>query len=139
MMMVRCYLGPSSIEGLGVFASQPVKKGAVVWIHDPRFDICYFRDEVDQAPSHFREYLERYTHEHPTDPDRVVLDCDEGRFLNHDPMPNIDRSNPWRGIATRAIAAGDELTCDYSQFSNMLATRFLPSRHRVGQVLHAAE
>ena len=131
MMMVRCYLGPSLIEGLGVFTARPIKKGALVWLYDPRFDTSYFLEEVEKAPSHFREFLERYTYEHPTDPDRVVLDCDEGRFMNHSEGANVDLTDPARGIATRNIAADEELTCDYAHFTQGMLV-FQPSRHHIG-------
>ena len=131
MMMVRCYLGPSSIEGLGVFTKVDIRKGGLIWIHDDRFDVSYFKEDMNTVPRHFREFLERYTYEHPSDPDRIVLDCDEGRFMNHSDTPNMDLSNPNRGIATRDIAAGEELTCDYRQFT-IGSVEFQPSRHQVG-------
>ena len=138
MMMVRAYLAPSSIEGLGVFCHEAIRKGDLVWLYDPRFDVSYFKDDLERVPAHFREFLERYTYDHPDDPERIVLDCDEGRFMNHSDSPNVDLSNPSRGIATRDIAAGEELTCDYNQFS-VSTLSFQPSRHRVGTVLHVAE
>ncbi|WP_137700862.1 SET domain-containing protein [Marimonas lutisalis] len=137
MMMVRCYLAPSAIEGLGVFTATQIRPGDLVWFYDPRFDVSYFRDEVEKAPAHFRDFLERYTYDHPTDPDRVVLDCDEGRFMNHSSMPNVDLTDPARGIATRAIAIGEELTCDYAHFTTG-AVEFQPSRHQIGQRIAAA-
>jgi len=131
MMMVRCYLAPSAIEGLGVHSHVDIRKGDLVWLFDPRFDVSYFKDDLTRVPAHFREFLERYTYDHPTDPEMVVLDCDEGRFMNHAAAPTIDLTNPSRGVATRAIRAGEELTCDYASFT-VGAIRFQPSRHRVG-------
>ena len=110
MMMVRCCLGPSAIGGLGVFASVDIRKGQLVWLYDPRFDISYDLEEVRRAPKHFRDFIDRYTYPDPTDPERVVLDCDEGRFMNNADLPNIDLSGPDRGIAACGIAAGTELT-----------------------------
>lgn len=130
MMMVRCYLAPSAIEGLGVFSHVDIRAGSLVWLFDPRFDASYFREDVDTVPAHFREFLERYTHNHPTDPDMVVLDCDEGRFMNHAAAPNVDLTDPTRGVASRAIRAGEELTCDYATVTAG-PVRFHPSRHRV--------
>lgn len=137
MMMVRCYLGPSSIEGLGVFAQSDIQKGALVWVYDSRFDVSYDKEELARAPSHFREFLERYTYDHPRDPSRVVLDCDEGRFMNHSDLPNVDLTNPWRGIAASDIVAGEELTCDYAHFTSGLI-EFQPSRHQIGQRMGTA-
>lgn len=133
MMMVRSYLGPSMIEGLGIFAHADIKRGQLVWLYDARFDVSYDLEEIRRAPKHFQEFIDRYTYPDPTDPDRVVLDCDEGRFMNHADAPNIDLSNPARGIAVCDIPAGTELTCDYGQF--MTGTFDLqPSRHRVGNL-----
>lgn len=137
MMMVRCYLGPSSIEGLGVFVTDQIRQGALVWLYDTRFDISYDKDDLARVPTHFREFLERYTYDHPSDPSRIVLDCDEGRFMNHSPVPNVDLTDPNRGVAARAIAAGEELTCDYGSFTHG-RIEFQPSRHRVGQMMSVA-
>lgn len=130
MMMVRAYLAPSSIEGLGVFSHVDIQPGQLVWLYDPRFDVAYDRDEIERAPAHFREFMERYTYEHPTDPERVILDCDEGRFMNHSDCANVDLTNPSRGVARRFIACGEELTCDYAEFTHG-AVEFQPPRHRV--------
>lgn len=130
MMMVRCYLAPSAIEGLGVFTHVDIKKGGLIWLFDPRFDVSYFKDDLASVPAHFRDFLERYTYDHPTDPDMIVLDCDEGRFMNHSATPNVDLTNPSRGVATRFIPAGEELTCDYATFT-VGDIAFQPPRHRV--------
>ncbi len=137
MMMVRCFLGPSSIEGLGVFTAVDIRKGALVWLYDSRFDVSYEKADLARVPAHFREFLERYTYDHPSDNERVVLDCDEGRFMNHAVRPNVDLTDPYRGIATCDITAGSELTCDYGTFTQGMI-EFQPSRHRVGQAMAMA-
>jgi SET domain-containing protein len=137
MMMVRCYLGPSSIEGIGVFTATDIRKGALVWLYDSRFDVSFEKEELSRVPRHFREFLERYTYDHPRDPDFIVLDCDEGRFMNHADLPNVDLTNPDKGIAVRDISAGEELTCDYRSFTQGRVD-FQPSRHRIGQVMGTA-
>ncbi|WP_319825566.1 SET domain-containing protein [Thalassovita sp.] len=135
MMMVRCYLGPSQIEGLGVFSHVNIRKGALVWLFDPRFDSSFFTEDRDHVPAHFREFLDRHTFQHPTDPERIVLECDEGRFMNHADLPNVDMTNPARGVALRDIAAGEELTRDYTQF----AAQPRRPRTRSPSPIHAAE
>lgn len=137
MMMVRCFLAPSNIEGLGVFTSVDIRKGGLVWLYDSRFDVSYHLEDLERAPLHFREFMDRYTYPHPEDPERVVLDCDEGRFMNHADAPNVDLSNPSRGIATCRIPSGTELTCDYRQFIDG-AIEFQPTRHLVGRANGAA-
>lgn len=137
MMMVRCYLAPSTIEGLGVFTAVDIRKGGLVWLYDSRFDVSYQTEDLERAPLHFREFMERYTYPHPNDPERVILDCDEGRFMNHATKPNVDLSNPSRGVATCHIPANSELTCNYGQFIDG-AIEFQPTRHHLGRINGAA-
>jgi SET domain-containing protein len=127
MMVVRSYLAPSAIEGLGVFAAVPVAKGELVWRFDRRFDQVIPKDAVTTAPEHVREFLERYSYEFHEDPACVILDADEGRYMNHSETPNVDLTNPEIGVAVRDIAAGEELTCDYACFT-VGAIEFQPPR-----------
>lgn len=118
MMLVPCYLAPSSIEGLGVFSPVPIKKGDLVWLFDERFDRMIPKAEIDTAPEHLRAFFERYCYEMPGWPDHVALDADEGRFMNHSDAPNLDFRSPDRGIALVDIPVGVELTCDYREFTS---------------------
>jgi SET domain-containing protein len=127
MMVVRSYLAPSAIEGLGVFAAEPIAKGALVWRFDRRFDQVIAKEVLAAAPSHVREFMERYTYEFHEDHAYVVLDADEGRYMNHSDAPNVDLTDPEIGVATRDIAAGEELTCDYACFT-VGAIEFQPPR-----------
>lgn len=130
MMTVRCYLAPSAIEGLGVFATQTIAQGEVIWKFDPVFDHIFPVSYILDQPDHVKEFLERYTYVHPTDPELMVLDSDEGRFMNHSDQPNTDFTNPEVGIALRDILAGEELTCDYSHFT-IGPLVHQPPRHKV--------
>ena len=138
MMMVRSYLAPSPIEGLGVFSHVDIRKGQLIWLYDPAFDVSYMKSDVERAPRHFREFMDRYTYPHPEDDERVVLDCDEGRFMNHSDAPNMDLTNPSRGVATRDIPAGPEITCNYGQFIGGVI-EMQPPRHKVWEARVAAE
>lgn len=130
MMTIRCYLAPSSIEGLGVFAAEPLRQGSVAWRYDPRFDLTFPKDILFTQPPHVQEFLERYTYVHHENLDLLVLDGDEGRFMNHAEQPNLDFSGPLVGVAVRDIAAYEELTCDYTQFTAGPVIH-QPPRHRV--------
>ncbi len=131
MMTVRCYLAPSSIEGLGVHSHEPITKGQVIWRFDPRFDRLIPIGDVAAAPEHVQVFIDRYTYDHPDYPGFLVLDADEGRFMNHSDAPNTDFRDPNFGVALRDIAPGEELTCDYACFT-VGEIVFQPSRHRVG-------
>lgn len=130
MMLVPCYLAPSAIEGLGVFATVDIKKGDVVWRFDDRFDRLIPRTDILTCPDHLREFFERYTYEMPGFPDHMALDADEGRFMNHADHPNLDFTSSDRGIALVDIPVGVELTCDYRSFT-IGDLVFQGPRHRV--------
>lgn len=117
MMLVPTYVAPSAIEGVGVFAAEDIPAGTLIWQLDPDFDRLIPQIALAEAPSHFREFVERYTYPHPDDPTLAVLEVDNGRFMNHDTIvPNTDFSIPTRGVALRDIAKGEELTCNYAEF-----------------------
>lgn len=130
MMLVRCHIGRSEIEGLGVFADEPVPAGSVVWRFDHRFDILVPRRDLDAAPAHVREFYERFAYELADWPDHMALDGDDGRFMNHSGRPNLDFSTPEVALAVRDIACGEELTCDYGHLASS-EFRMQPSRNRV--------
>ena len=129
MMKVRCYLAPSTIEGLGVFTSVSITAGEEVWRYDADFDPSYPIEKIATAPEHIREFMERYTYVNPFDRTKVILDADEARFMNHSESPNVDFSDDASGRALRDIAAGEELTCDYACFTEGEIV-FQPPRHR---------
>jgi hypothetical protein len=114
MMIVRSYVAPSAIAGFGVFAAEAVRCGQAVWRFDPRFDSVIAKADMACAAPHVREFLERYAYELPEDPSFLVLDADNGRFLNHSSSPNVDLQDPRLGTAARDIDAGEELTWGYA-------------------------
>src|SRR5262245_1691105 len=113
MMLVRTNIAASSIEGLGVFAAEPIPKGTVVWRFDMRFDRLIAKTSLGDAPKALQEYLERYGYDYYADARFICVDVDDGVFMNHSDDPNCDWSQPDQGIAKRDIGAGEELTCDY--------------------------
>ena len=117
MMLVRCRLGRSEIEGLGLFAAEPVPAGTEVWRFEARFDLLVRQDELERAPASIREFFARFAYEIAGHPGCMALDGDDGRFMNHADRPNLDFSVPGRAVAARDIAAGEELTCDYHQLA----------------------
>ena len=117
MMLVNTYVAPSAIEGVGVFAAEPIAAGTLIWKLDPDFDRLLDKASVARQPAFTREFIERYTYPYPDDPNLLVLEVDNGRFMNHDATgPNTDFSSATAGFAVRDIAAGEELTCNYGEF-----------------------
>ncbi|MCB4455532.1 SET domain-containing protein [Leisingera sp. McT4-56] len=138
MMMVRCYLAPSAIEGLGVFCHDNITKGDIVWRHDKMLDTTFPESKLDNVEPHMKEFLERYSFPDPCRPGYLILQCDEGRFLNHSMYPNLDFSDGVWGRALASIPAGTELTFDYADFLTG-EIRMQPPRHQVHMMAMAAE
>ncbi|MBZ6377276.1 SET domain-containing protein-lysine N-methyltransferase [Pacificimonas flava] len=116
MMIVPTFVGPSSIEGVGLFAAAPIRAGQSIWQLDERFDLLLTPDDLAGLPDLQRSFVERYGYPHMTRPGLTVVEFDHGRFMNHSETPNTDFQHPETGYAIRDIAAGEELTCDYAEF-----------------------
>ena len=116
MLLVSTYVAASEIEGVGVFAAAPIPKGALIWRLNPDFDRLVPADSYPGLPDTMKELIDRYAYPSPDKPGYLVYEVDNGRFMNHSDAPNTDFSEYGGGFATRDIAVGEELTCDYSQF-----------------------
>lgn len=134
MMLVSTYIAPSAIEGVGVFAEDRIPAGTAVWRFDDQFDRVVGVDALDAMPEHFRAFFERYAYPLASDPSRLVLEVDNGRFMNHAEAPNTDFSVPYIGTALRDIAAGEELTCNYAELAPeyVLLPSFIASKAEAG-------
>lgn len=117
MMLVKTLIQSSSIQGNGIFADEPVKKGQIIWEFVTGFDVEFTIAQIDALPPIGQAYLERYTYPHPTKAGVRILDGDSGRFMNHADAPNTDFSFANHGIATKDIAVGEEITCNYNEFA----------------------
>ena len=116
MMLFRTFLAPSEIQGLGVFAGEFIPCGSQMWVLNPTFDILVQASELAMLPAHMHDFVTRYSYPHLDMPGVRVLDCDDGKFMNHSERPNTDFCVFDRGYALTDIAAGDEITCNYYEF-----------------------
>ena len=116
MMLVPTYVAPSSIEGVGIFAAEPIAAGTLIWRLEPQLDRLVTRAEAAGPSEVFRAFVERYSYPYPHDPERLIVELDNGRFMNHSPTPNTIFSDPDAGFTLRDVEAGEELTCDYAEF-----------------------
>ncbi|MGH7563981.1 MAG: SET domain-containing protein [Gemmatimonadota bacterium] len=122
MLRVPTILERSPIHGIGVFAAERIPKGTEVWRFSPGFDLDLDPSMVEGFPKHTREWFAHfgYVDFHL---DRLIVCLDNARFINHSADPNLesdygrDRYGP--DYAARDIAAGEELTADYSEFERM--------------------
>lgn len=127
MLLVPTRLGASPIEGIGLFAAGPIAKGTVTWRFIVGYDQLFTREQIDALPEPARGELLRYVYLHEST-GRYVFCLDNARFMNHTTMPNTTGINipdqPYGyDVATRDIAAGEELTCDYREFDGEHAAK----------------
>lgn len=116
MLLVATRIGPSSIHGLGLFTVAALPKGTLIWRFTPGFDLVLDPALLQALPAAQRDNLLHYGYIDAR-LQRYILCCDDARFINHSPDPNLCsdyRRDPFgEDTATRDIAAGEELTVDY--------------------------
>lgn len=118
MMLIRTFVGPSNIHGLGCFANEPIRAGQRAWsLCDLTFDRVWNAHDYSSLPPIAREQIARFVYvcKHTS---RIIYCVDDARYLNHSADPNLMDSG--RGIndyALRDIDVGEELTVDYRTFA----------------------
>ena len=120
MLTVKTRIGPSAIEGMGLFADEDITAGAVTWRYNPGIDQILAPDVVTALPEPARSELLNHTYVHAPS-GQPVLCADNARFMKHADNPNTqgvhaDGAIEGYDVATRDIKHGEELTCDYRRF-----------------------
>lgn len=97
----------SSIHGYGVFARQPIKKGA--FIAELRGSKVHYQPTVHGQSNRYGDWI-------GIGKDTWIDPIDEFQYLNHscDPSAGLKGSRKLRLYAMRDLEAGDEVTIDYS-------------------------
>ncbi|MFB9983314.1 SET domain-containing protein [Mesorhizobium kowhaii] len=128
MLLVDVYLDKSPIQGIGVFAKNRIPRGTRIWKLDPRFDRLIKVETYEGETGPVKSYLDRYSYPDRRDPNYIVFEADDARYMNHADEPNCDVSSPEETFALRDIAPGEELTCNYNHFFET-GFDFLGDRH----------
>jgi len=127
MLLVETFVGPSKIEGVGVFAVQRIKKGTLIWEYRPKLDLSFSKEELEDMPLSIRSLMTRYAYPHHEIGGTWIIESDNGRFMNHADAPNTDFKPQIAAYAMVDIEPGEELTCDYREFDPNF--RLLPSEN----------
>ncbi len=127
MMRVKTYLAPSAVEGIGVFAAEPIPKGTITWAFDPPVDKALSPLEVTILPLFMKDHIARYAYLDDR-LDLYVLCGDGAKYMNHSEAPNVigewTEEAPFGvDLAARDIAAGEEILCDYRSFDKEMAEK----------------
>ena len=114
MMMVETELRASPIHGIGVFVTEPVRAGQLIWRFDNRIDRIFTDAELHDMPELLQQFLRTYSTLHG-DLNLWVLCGDNGRHFNHSDAPNTRSLGIAFGddVAGEDLEPGTELTSDY--------------------------
>jgi uncharacterized protein len=114
MMMVETELRASPIHGIGVFVSEPVRAGQLIWRFDSRIDRIFTDAELQDMPELLQHFLRTYSTLHG-ELNLWVLCGDNGRHFNHSDSPNTRSLGIAFGddVAGEDLEPGTELTSDY--------------------------
>jgi len=118
MLLVRTFLAPSRIHGIGLFAAERIKRGTVIWKMNPVLDLELEESQIEGLSEAARVQVRKYTYLDSVRR-RFVLCGDDARFFNHDDDPNCHDTPDADGgttVAARDIEEGEELTSDYALF-----------------------
>jgi SET domain-containing protein len=122
MLIVKTYVAPSNIHGMGVFTAAALRAGTRVWVFDPVIDQEITPAQLTALPDAAREVA--LARSFVDDDGRTILSRDNAVFLNHSEDPNTWGDAKER-IALRDIAAGEELTEDYRHLRSGACKAFL--------------
>lgn len=100
--------------GLGLFATEFIPKGSVVWEFVEGVDIKVSIDRVEQMSEAQQEYFKKYAW---VDGDYYYDSCDHTNFINHSYQPNLDNTQDVT-ISLRDIEPGEELFTNYADFDD---------------------
>ena len=98
------------VIGAGVFATQPLRKGTILWVLD-HLDRVLSPAEVTELPDLLRPTIDRYSYVDRHG--RHILCWDHGRYMNHSCNAVTMGIGDAFEIAVRDVAAGEQVTCDY--------------------------
>lgn len=122
MTLIEIDVRPSKIHGLGCFAKSNVAAGQLVWRFDESFDLTLTESRFANLPKEVIKNIRDFSYRSKATGD-YILCADGSRFMNHSTSPNISCYNPSGSsdntlecFAIREIHAGEEITCDYSEF-----------------------
>lgn len=104
MMLVRAKIGPSSVHGLGLFATQRIPAGTKVWEFTPGFDVVLDEESVSHLSEAAREQFLHYAYL-SKESGKWVLCSDDARFINHSEDSNTTCIVPGGTSRTRLSAS----------------------------------
>ena len=116
-MRVPCQVRPSEIHGTGVFATETLAAGRVVWAYEPGLDRGITDFSVNHSEKRVADYIRARAYINPARPSMWIVCIDEAQFLNfpkEGEQANLSLGGSQDGenllLAAREIQPGEELT-----------------------------
>lgn len=116
MITVKYKIKPSQLDtdGLGLFTEESIKTGQVIYKHTDELDLLFTPEDIENLPDEEQRFIKHHGF-HDKRTGKFRLDHDDIRFLNYSDEPTMESDGNGNLLATRDIAAGEELTENYQQ------------------------
>lgn len=121
MLTVKTYLDKSPVSGIGLYANEDIPKGKIVWEYFPLVDITYTVQEWKElqqnvVPTSFKT-IQNYAYK---ENNLHIVCTDNAQFMNHSSDEfNVTNTPDLKSMyASRNIKKGEELLCDYFEYSD---------------------
>lgn len=121
MLTITSFIDRSEVSGLGVFTSERISKGTIIWVYNPLVDLTYSEEQWNELKKTLSSQsfasIQRYSYkEHG----KHILCTDNAQFMNHSSLLcNISNSPDLKEMfANRDVESGEELLCNYFEYSD---------------------
>lgn len=117
---VYARLAPSRLHGVGVFAVRAIPRSTYVFAPDDDALVSVRQQDIRQLPRAIRRLYEDFCIRRG----RTLLcpvsfnSLRPAWYVNHSDSPNLAADDEYRFYSLRQIRAGEELTIDYSTYSD---------------------
>ncbi|HWX56848.1 MAG TPA: SET domain-containing protein-lysine N-methyltransferase [Verrucomicrobiae bacterium] len=118
MILVKTFLGPSKIHGVGLFAAERIPAGVNVATFDPAWDHSFTEAQLEQMPPLLRDYIREYAYIVSSKPGLYFMSLDNDRFINHSHHPNLVDTGEFC-VAAHDIQQDEELTVNYADLEEL--------------------
>lgn len=118
MLLVKTYVEKSLIHGIGLFASELIPKGTLLWKYEENFDRVISNENKLSLPKLTQDFIEFFYY-YKEDFGWTIL-ADNSRFINHSDKPNTDSQEFFITVANKDIQIGEEIFENYYHFNDKI-------------------
>lgn len=121
MLCINTYISLSKISGNGLFSNEFIEEGRIIWEYMPLVDITYnisqWRKLQKELSKESFSVIKNYAYK---ENDSYIVCFDNAQFMNHCGLEfNVANTKDLKSMfATRDIQKGEELLCDYFEYSD---------------------